>query len=123
MSADNGIYIGRFKNPAGGFEYRVAEGMAIENCDYGVGDCPNELTDAYRVSYYANPRAKHFLVREEALQYAYKVAKEYTDGGMFLEYGVCECHYDVPFPNFTYEEAEKKLHNYWYGHESPPQNA
>ena len=33
MSADNGIYIGRFRDEEGVYSYRVAHAQAIENCD------------------------------------------------------------------------------------------
>src|SRR3990170_8825474 len=115
MSADNGIYIGRFTLPDGtkdtAFEYRVIHTQAIENCDYGV-DFPAELTQAYRVLYYG--KADICSTEKEAWEQAAAMEKAVAESDFpVLEYGVSEIHYDVPFPSMTVEEARKKQDEYW----------
>ena len=116
MSADNGVYLGRFlrkDTPDGerGYEYRVIHAQAIENCDYAP-NFPAEITDAYRVDYYG--RADVCCTEKEAWEQARAMEKEIADSDFpILEYGVSEIHYDVPFPSMTAEEAGKKQDEYW----------
>lgn len=114
MSADNGIYIGRFKDEVGIVTFRVTHAQAIENCDYS-DDFPNELTDASRVLYYG--RSKVYTTEAEAVQRANEIYHEIMEGSCpILEYGVCQCWYDVPFPAMTPEEANEFQRKYWDEH-------
>jgi hypothetical protein len=118
MSADNGIYIGRFKcgHPIesckdDGFEYRVIHAQAIENCDYD-SDCPTYITDSYRVDYYGG--ADVCYTEKEAWEQARTMEKENAESDYpVLEYGVSEIHYDVPFPTMTKDQARDVQAKYW----------
>jgi len=116
MSADNGIYIGRFLakcnddyepsesgNPI--YEYRVTHATAIENCDYAE-DFPKEVTDAYRATYYGNVPV--FKTSEEAYRQAGELAKLEP----VLEYGISMIQYDVQFPGYIADPNEA-LSKYW----------
>lgn len=133
MSADNGVYIGRFKRVCSdrdhigsnqcdtGYEYRVIHAQCIENCDYD-DRWAAELTDAYRVNYYG--RADVCYTEDEAWQQAqalYKQIVEDPDGMGILEYGICCCNYDVPFPSLTVEQADKILDDDFKQNEYVPQ--
>lgn len=106
MSADNGIYIGRFPiDTPSRYEWRVIHGQAIENCS----DDPRwaELVDAYRVLYFGG--AEIFYNRDEAWLHARKLADECD----ILEYGVSEIEFDRPLVKMTAKEANKKLDDFW----------
>ena len=100
MSADNGIYVGRFLKNEGGFEYRVIHAQAIENCEY------EELAQAYQVLYYGNSEVydnEHYAWIE-----AEKLYDEIMESDCRIcEYGIHMLTYDKPFPTMTREEAEK----------------
>lgn len=112
MSADNGIYIGRFmrvesRNPLKAkFEYRVIHAQAIENCD-DSHDFPSEITDAYRALYYGG--APIFTDADEA----HKQARELVTPEPILEYGISEIHYDIVFPSLSKADAEQAIDKYW----------
>lgn len=77
MSADNGIYIHKFKDG-----YRVVHGQCIENIHYNAGkDGYNhkELNAYFR-------GGKLFKTHALAWKYAQKLYKDYD----FVEYGICE---------------------------------
>jgi len=77
MSADNGIYIHKFRN-----EWGVTHAQAIENIYWKRGDKKYNYNILY--SYFKNePR---FKTRAEALEYAHNL---YHKIG-YVEYGVCE---------------------------------
>jgi hypothetical protein len=80
MSADNGIYVARFKDG-----YRVIHAQAINNLRYfdKDGDCPDDFRhrEEWR-TYFGN--ASVFPTKEDALIAAYKMAEEYS----ILEYGI-----------------------------------
>lgn len=113
MSADNGIYIARFKcgHPIetckdDGFEYRVTHAQAIENCELDPEKYSKELIDAYRVSYFG--RSEVYFTREDAQKEAWRLHDEIMDDDFaVLEYGISEITFDVPFPTMTEEEAHK----------------
>ena len=110
MSADNGIYIGRFlaKNPSKDmkYEYRVCYAQAIENCDH-TDDFPKELSDAAIVSYYGKSPVFHVALL--ANEYAHKLHSQHD----WTEYGVCGINYDILFPTYTQEEADKIHDDYF----------
>lgn len=116
MSADNGIYIGRFitKGKISGayegldskYEYRVIHAQAIENCDRDI-HTPSKVTDAIRVSYYDTSPIFH------SPEEAWKDANRLSAKELILEYGVSEIHYDEPFPTLTNEEAEVVITEYY----------
>ena len=118
MSADNGIFIGRFPTSdpyedKDTFEYRVIEASAIENCDddpsFHTRDPNGELAEHYRVLYYKSKYAKVFLDHDEAWKYAQEFSKEFH----ILEYGVKEIQYDKPLLDKTYEEADTWEKAWW----------
>lgn len=109
MSADNGIYIGRFKKGKG-FEYRVIHTQNIENCDYD-SQWPKKLTDASRVSFYAD--ADVCYTEQEAWEQAKALYDATMEWAMVIEYGVSMITYDVPFPKMTKREANKYHRDYW----------
>jgi len=128
MSADNGIYIGRFKHvecsrplvdeggayydvETGEYEYRVIHAQSIENCDY-ADDFPKEVTDAYRALYYGNDVAVYKTSEE-----AYKHAGELAKLEPILEYGISWIQYDVPFPEYIADPNEV-IKKYWNGQEA-----
>lgn len=109
MSADNGIYIGRFKINDD-FEYRVTHAQAIENCDYDE-PYPAKLIHAYRTVYYGT---SNIYNKKGAWERARKLYEEILDGEYpICEYGVSEIHYDEPFPDMTTKEASDYIDEYW----------
>ncbi len=121
MSADNGVYIGRFPGVGSSVEYRVIHAQAIENCD-DSGNRPEthdqafeghaqdrEIVDWNRVSYYGN--AKTFSNHAEAFTEAQKLADDILSDEYcpILEYGICDIVYDRPLLDLTVEEANRKL--------------
>jgi len=99
MSADNGIYIGKFPRTDGGIEYRVVHAQAIDNVDYG----DTEHQDLYRVLYFG--KAPVFSDADSAWEVARICSKNYD----ILEYGVSELEFDRPLLNLSVEEAEARL--------------
>ena len=115
MSADNGIYIGRFysfglKSKKNRFEYRVIHTQAIENCDYAI-QYPKKLIDASRVEYYGD--ADVCYTEQEAWEQAKAFYDEVMEDDGILEYGMSRINYDVPFPKMTKREAHKYSESYW----------
>lgn len=105
MSADNGIYIGKFPTADGKVEWRVAHAQAIENCDDGyelVGE-----TDAWRVLIFG--RSESYASEEEALQRAKTLADEVD----YTEYGICSVDFNRPLLSISVEEAERQLNGVW----------
>jgi hypothetical protein len=102
MSADNGIYIGKFptNSECTEFEYRVIEAAAIENVDYGT----KAKQDAYRVSYFGRTE-RVFSDRKEALVFAHDWAEEFD----ILEYGVCELKFDRPLVSMSEDKIKRIL--------------
>jgi hypothetical protein len=100
MSADNGIYIGKFPTDSG-HEYRVIHAQAIENVDYGN----IEMQNAYRFAYFGRKGVEVFADRGIALVYAYDWAKEFD----ILEYGVVEIEFDRPIVPMTDEKLKEIL--------------
>jgi hypothetical protein len=110
MSADNGVYVGVFKDEQGNLTYRVTHAQAIENCDHSE-DFPAELTHASRVSYFGNSEVFTDLTR--ALEKADEIYQEVADEGFPIEYGICVCEYNEPFPNMTVQEAAEFEEKFW----------
>lgn len=108
MSADNGVYIAKFPLVNGGFEYRVAHAMAIENVDCDI----EQMQDVYRVLIWGD--AESFSDETEAWNQARLLASEYE----ILEYGVQQLTFDRPLPAMTRKEAEKKLNEFWDNYRS-----
>jgi len=116
MSADNGIYIGRFKKTNGKYEYRVICAQAIENCDYSTKysehKFPKKLIDGYRVNYYG--KSPKFSCSRDAWMYAWKEYDKLMKGEYGIcEYGVSQINYDVPFPKISSKEANEFADKYW----------
>lgn len=106
MSADNGIYIGIFKDTI-----RVIHAQAIENCSPS-DDFPQELTDSSIVLYFGG--SKHYSTKDEAWQRAREIYDEMKNDDWFiLEYGISEINFDCDFPKISKEEAEKFQNDYW----------
>lgn len=101
MSADNGIYIAKFKK-GDGYEFRVAYCFAIDSCEAG-----DEMADVYRVLYFGN--APVFSNQNEATGYANLKAAEHD----YLEYGVSSIDFNAPFPSITLPEAIVIQDKYW----------
>lgn len=115
MSADNGVYI--LKTPARPikngnyyeyqhdmFEYRVAHCQAIENVNH---------SDLYLPVYFAN--SKVYPSHVAAMVKAVAMAKEITDEGMPLEYGIQTIDKECFFPNMSAAEANRALDTYVLG--------
>lgn len=110
MSADNGVYIGRFVKD-GVYSYRVIHAQAIENCDQN-DDFPEELRNSYIARYYG--QAKEIFSKDKAFEAAKKIYDEIMESNFpIVEYGIQEIHYDIPFPRMTREEAAKYQNNFW----------
>jgi hypothetical protein len=112
ISADNGVYIGRFTKDDG-FEYRVIHAQAIENCDYDKS-FPEKLIHAYRVIYYG---ASEVYDKEGAWKRAQELYEEVMKDWGICEYGVSEIQYNEPFPQMIVEEARKFIDEYWEEHQ------
>lgn len=106
MSADNGIYIGKFPLEDGGFEYRVIHAQNIEDCDYGddLG-----LQDLTRVVYYKSSQAAIFHNEDYAWRWARELSKDYE----ILEYGISLIEYDRTLLAISHEKANEEL-SYFY---------
>lgn len=115
MSADNGIYIGKFPkglahNDQGEdciyydtFEYRVIHAQNIEDCEYGS---TQEMKDASLCDYFGEDRVvKIFSDRRDALLFAHDWAKEFD----ILEYGVSEMEFDRPLVQMTKGQINEVL--------------
>ena len=109
MSADNGIYIGRF-NEENGPIYKVIHTQAIENCNKSPY-WPEDLIDAEIVSYYG--QAKTFNNPDTAMLLAITMEDEIESNDGFTEYGICQINYGQPFPTMTKEEAEQIIEDFW----------
>jgi hypothetical protein len=93
VSADNGVYILETLVDVSGSirEYRVTEMGAVDNVYYDEDDeCDTQDQDVW----IKNARqmwghCKVFKTQEEALDEAFRIAKEIEDEGDFTEYGIC----------------------------------
>lgn len=113
MSADNGVFISRWKK-GNSFEYRIAHLQAIENCSLD-NTYTKELTDAYRVLYFGS--CEVLKNEKDALREASKIYDEIMndDSGFppVCEYGICKVNYDVEFPKMTIKEADEYLTSFF----------
>lgn len=99
MSADNGIYIGKFPKALGGFEYRVVEAQAIDN----LYCCSNQKEEDARI-FRTFHDGEVFMEEGLAWVYANKYSKEFC----VLEYGLNMLEFKRPFPHeMTLEKSEK----------------
>jgi len=112
MSADNGIYIGRFTGGKHGYtyEYRVCEDAAIENCDKN-DMIPMFLHEAYLVAYYG--KSEVYNDHNDAWDRACELSNEIAKDNGFTEYGICMIDYDEEFPGISLEEANNIIDKYW----------
>lgn len=104
MSADNGVYIAKFKDG-----FRVAHAQAIDNVlDYVDGD--EKLIQSERIHYFLESPV--FKDADSAWLYARDLADRYD----VLEYGVTQLP-DFQHPFFelfkTAEEAQKYQDDFW----------
>lgn len=99
MSADNGVYIGRFPTDEG-FEYRVAYAQAIENTDYrdymrwmrcDEEAARREAAESILLTFGAR---KVFVTEEDAWKEAALIHGKME----WTEYGVSLLEFDRPFP-------------------------
>lgn len=82
VSADNGIYIHRFRNG-----WAVIEAQAIENVFWNKGNKKYN----YNILYDYFKGAPRFKTQEEAMKYAVKLYNEIMDSGSpILEYGISD---------------------------------
>lgn len=115
MSADNGIYIGKF--PKGkSFEYRVIEAQAIDNLtyfpansdlrEYFKGENPREIYEYFKDS-------PVFETREAADALAYEIEQNILSDDFcpILEYGICHMTFKQPFE--FYKEHAKEIVYRW----------
>ena len=83
MSADNGVYIHRFRNG-----WRVAEGQAVENIYWNARK--KEMGEAYNHKalrdYFSN--SPLFKTEEDAWRYAQRLYKLIMDEFGIVEYGI-----------------------------------
>ena len=100
MSADNGVYIGRFADG----EFRVIHAQAIDNLWYPDGE-----NATYIYSYYKD--GKVFWNRKEARDYAFTLADEIMDDDFcsILEYGVSELEFSHSFSQYAATADMKKI--------------
>lgn len=95
MSADNGVYILKTQSQDGGFEYRVAQAMAIDNLTYDMP--PGEIDPECAQGIFGESEV--FTDRDKAWLSARDVEDEIAQSGWFTEYGVCELDFGgVSFP-------------------------
>lgn len=108
MSADNGVYIlqtvrtrresperpGRYTKCEPHHVYRVAHTQAVDNFEYYQENEPHNL-GAYMQQVWGNSPV--FESHEKALLHASGIAKEVTDSGFPLEYGVSTIETDLKF--------------------------
>ena len=104
MSADNGIYIGRFPKTANPYnvklheadvEYRVIHAQAIDNLDFKV---PEDMDYNPRevMSYFEN--APVFADEKSAVTEAYRMYKEQMESDCpIVEYGISEIRFSQPY--------------------------
>lgn len=116
MSADDGIYIGTFPTENGEIEYRVSHAQNIgdcDTCDCGDPKCArtSEVVDHNRLMTYID--AKVFTDHDQAVLYAYSVAKKMYEEDEAPEYGVCSIAYERPILKKSFEEALEWLEAYW----------
>lgn len=101
MSADNGIYIGVFKDG----ERRVIEAQAIENIDYPESENASAIVD-----YFGN--AKVFHTTGEALEEACRMETEIANSDFpILEYGISTILFSKSFSAYVHEAEEQKKFN------------
>ncbi len=104
MSADNGIYIGKFYEG-----YRVIHAQAIENCE---GSPDDDVTLAYINTYFG--KAKVFRTSDEAwteARYIYDQMR--LDDFFILEYGISEVQFNIPFPEMSEEKCKRLMGALW----------
>ena len=98
MSADNGIYLAKFKDG-----YRVAHAQSIDNCEYQGRD--SEIAKAFQVLYFGDCPV---LSEKEAQKIAFEMEKEIMESDFpILEYGISTIEFGHDFPTMTKEEAKK----------------
>jgi len=97
MSADNGIYIGKFNNG----EIRVIHAQAIENLWY-----PDSENAGYIVSYFKG--AATFTNEAEAQRHAFKMENDILsdDFGPILEYGIKTLTFSKSFKDYEEEVTQ-----------------
>jgi len=93
MSADNGIYIGKFPTKDGWIEYRVIEAAAIEN----VADGNRMEQDAYRALYFGQAPATRS--EDMALYWAKEKSKQF-----YTEYGIKVLDFDRPLVDMSRDD-------------------
>lgn len=103
MSADNGVYIKKYRDG-----YRVAGFTNAEDLDaYPVGSKPWEVMQAY---FFRD--ARHWATEKEALDCAKRLAEKFT----VLEYGICELDpVDLPFPRLSDDYVDGYLAGHFDG--------
>lgn len=117
MSADNGIYIGKFPTGPSTYEYRVAHAQNIEDVgdDYypDTGEATKsirspEAIDAIRSLVFGGD-VKVFGKLEDAYEYAEKWSESFS----VLEYGIVELPFIRPFVAMAEKDARKILDAAW----------
>lgn len=110
MSADNGIYICKFK---GG--WKVAHAQAIENI-YWWKNKKGQWEERKKINPYVLSqifkRSKLFKDKIEAVEYAHKLCEAESQYGP-VEYGVCEIERDVKKIMEEKAEARKRMKEYF----------
>lgn len=111
MSADNGIYIGRWKNEDGTEEFRVCHGFESSMSCFteleGPNASPKEWREAMMVYNWGNcPKESNVHDLGDEIS---RLDREYE----WTEYGLCQIDFEHPFPKMTQSEAKKILDDYW----------
>lgn len=103
MSADNGIYILRTRDPSGDHEFRVMHAQNIEDLEYWPldqdmdNDSPSnwerreEVCPDVARNWFVD--AEVFTNEDEAYEYARQLYDEYP----IVEYGICPIDVEFPF--------------------------
>lgn len=100
MSADNGIYIlvTPIKSDDYVKHYRVIHCQSIEDIYWDADK--KRMTDEIQPAMLREKfgTVQPFDGQATARDRAFEMAREIHDGGLPLEYGISEIHYDKPFP-------------------------
>lgn len=108
MSADNGIYIGRFPIEEGNsqIEYRVIHEQAIDNINYNPGENHSAAYENPReiVSYFGDTKP---MTEQEAVKEAFNIEAEILKSECpIIEYGISTITFQHPLSYYQEHVAE-----------------
>ena len=112
MSADNVVLVLKNRSKTDDYDYRVAHLQAMENleCEDEVEGTDYTLGDLYTVIDFHDSEVFHDV--DEAFKCAFDIEGSLDFG---CEYGICfRDQSSVFFPSISYEEANRRLEDWWY---------